>query len=161
MNDRCTGITGTIPFLSQEPHAMKMSFISTEIFHLYWYCFQKHLSFCTQEGRGGLVPDRDPPGQRTPRQRPHRQQPPLDRDPWTETPRQQPLWDRDPLDRNPLDREPPGQRDDWTETPWTETPWTETPLNRDVRGLILLGCILILFNSSFSETVTSDDFLPQ
>ena len=83
---------------------------------------------------GGFLPNRDPPGQRSPRQRP----------PWIET---TPL-DRDIPDRDPLDRDPLLDRDSPTETPWTETPldrdlprqrpppltethWTEIPLDRD------------------------------
>ena len=56
---------------------------------------------------GGVLPDKDPPGQRHPGQRPP---------PWTETT----PWTETPL----LDRDPPGQRPpSWTETSsWTETP---------------------------------------
>ena len=79
---------------------------------------------------GGVLPDRDPPGQRPPLDRD-----PLDRDsldrysPRTETPGHRPPWTETPLYR---DQRPPGQRPLWTENPRTETP-RQRSLDRNPR----------------------------
>ena len=119
-----------------------------------------HLSVILFTRKWGL-PDRDPPGQRSPLDRDltvqrspldrdlpeHRT--PLDRDPlgqrphFTQTPWTQTPLDRDPTGQRPLDKDPLGQRPPWTETPLDRDPlgqrppWTETPLDSEPPERIL------------------------